>query len=237
MLKKAFGFVLLLILLFSGCLQENQGPVDCTLDAKICPDGTAVGRVAPDCEFAPCPGDERPATDTPPPKHFPDSPKPTSQSDCTDGETREATCLDGVTTYLAENCVDGKWATVMYIRNPCETIPSPEPVDPNNGGRICPSVCVPLWELKGGQCLFTDCGSGCGPDGKTTFESKAECIDRASGKTIGEACDALNPCAIGDCYKFQDEDTPICWEEDPCKKCESGECNIAESYPMQVFCK
>lgn len=30
--------------------------VACTLDAKICPDGTAVGRVPPSCEFAPCPG-------------------------------------------------------------------------------------------------------------------------------------------------------------------------------------
>lgn len=32
-----------------------QGPVACTLEAKICPDGTAVGRVGPNCEFAPCP--------------------------------------------------------------------------------------------------------------------------------------------------------------------------------------
>lgn len=29
--------------------------VGCQEDAKLCPDGTAVGRVAPDCEFAPCP--------------------------------------------------------------------------------------------------------------------------------------------------------------------------------------
>lgn len=27
----------------------------CTLEAKICPDGTAVGRTGPKCEFAPCP--------------------------------------------------------------------------------------------------------------------------------------------------------------------------------------
>jgi hypothetical protein len=27
----------------------------CTQEAKICPDGSAVGRVGPDCEFAPCP--------------------------------------------------------------------------------------------------------------------------------------------------------------------------------------
>jgi len=29
--------------------------IACTADAKICPDGSAVGRVPPDCEFAPCP--------------------------------------------------------------------------------------------------------------------------------------------------------------------------------------
>lgn len=36
----------------------SGGPIECTLDAKICPDGTSVGRVGPDCEFAPCPGKE-----------------------------------------------------------------------------------------------------------------------------------------------------------------------------------
>lgn len=30
-------------------------PRFCTQEAMICPDGTAVGRVGPDCEFAPCP--------------------------------------------------------------------------------------------------------------------------------------------------------------------------------------
>jgi len=27
----------------------------CTLEAKLCPDGSAVGRVGPNCDFAPCP--------------------------------------------------------------------------------------------------------------------------------------------------------------------------------------
>lgn len=30
--------------------------VPCTADAKICPDGSAVGRIGPRCEFAACPG-------------------------------------------------------------------------------------------------------------------------------------------------------------------------------------
>ncbi|MFZ2026387.1 MAG: hypothetical protein WAV30_03820 [Microgenomates group bacterium] len=33
----------------------SDEPVACTMDAKICPDGTAVGRIGPDCEFEECP--------------------------------------------------------------------------------------------------------------------------------------------------------------------------------------
>jgi hypothetical protein len=32
-------------------------PMACTMDAKICPDGSYVGRVPPTCSFAPCPGE------------------------------------------------------------------------------------------------------------------------------------------------------------------------------------
>lgn len=42
-----------------GVPPVNEAPVACTMDAKICPDGSAVGRTAPDCEFASCPGEER----------------------------------------------------------------------------------------------------------------------------------------------------------------------------------
>ncbi len=40
--------------------------VACTMDAKICSDGSAVGRIGPNCEFAPCPtilDEEAPALD------------------------------------------------------------------------------------------------------------------------------------------------------------------------------
>ena len=40
---------------FKGEKPRNTG-IACTQDAKICPDGSAVGRVPPNCEFAPCPG-------------------------------------------------------------------------------------------------------------------------------------------------------------------------------------
>lgn len=34
---------------------QDEEPVACTAEAKICPDGSAVGRTGPNCEFAPCP--------------------------------------------------------------------------------------------------------------------------------------------------------------------------------------
>lgn len=37
-------------------LELNNEPRPCTMEAKICPDGSAVGRTGPNCEFAPCPG-------------------------------------------------------------------------------------------------------------------------------------------------------------------------------------
>ncbi|MFA5930838.1 MAG: DUF333 domain-containing protein [archaeon] len=57
-MKQYFVFLiaLLALLLFFGCTQEIKGPlVACTEEAKLCPNGSAVGRVAPNCEFAPCP--------------------------------------------------------------------------------------------------------------------------------------------------------------------------------------
>lgn len=61
----AIGLILGAILLSKNS-DIDQGIIDneevaCTLDAKICPDGSSVGRIPPSCEFAPCPpvtGDE-----------------------------------------------------------------------------------------------------------------------------------------------------------------------------------
>jgi len=41
----------------AGYDDEGNGPI-CTADAKGCPDGSFVGRVGPNCEFAPCPGQQ-----------------------------------------------------------------------------------------------------------------------------------------------------------------------------------
>ena len=43
------------VLLFAGTYgSQNSSPVACTLEAKICPDGSYVGRTGPNCEFEKC---------------------------------------------------------------------------------------------------------------------------------------------------------------------------------------
>lgn len=57
--KIALGVLLLSCLALLGYLVMNLGlgkkQTACTAEAKICPDGTSVGRTGPNCEFAPCP--------------------------------------------------------------------------------------------------------------------------------------------------------------------------------------
>ncbi len=54
-MRKIIILVLLSFVLISGC---EEMPRACTEDAKVCPDGSAVGRIPPDCEFAECPQGE-----------------------------------------------------------------------------------------------------------------------------------------------------------------------------------
>lgn len=52
-----------------------------------------------------------------------------------------------------------------------------------------------------------------------------------------QLCDINIPCNEGfECLKFEDEPKPICWQGDPCQKCESKKCEILESFPGQVTC-
>ncbi|MBI2405498.1 hypothetical protein HYV21_00380 [Candidatus Microgenomates bacterium] len=44
--------------LYQQQIKPNQ--TACTQEAKICPDGSAVGRVGPNCEFAECPTPQTP---------------------------------------------------------------------------------------------------------------------------------------------------------------------------------
>ena len=56
-MKMAFMIVaaaLAAFLLLAGCAAA-PGVTACTAEAKLCPDGSAVGRIGPNCEFAACP--------------------------------------------------------------------------------------------------------------------------------------------------------------------------------------
>ncbi len=48
------GIFVLFIVILSGCVSLKPRSNVCTKEAKICPDGTTVGRTGPNCEFAPC---------------------------------------------------------------------------------------------------------------------------------------------------------------------------------------
>ncbi len=37
---------------------KSPEPVACTMDAKLCSDGSYIGRVPPECDFAPCPKED-----------------------------------------------------------------------------------------------------------------------------------------------------------------------------------
>lgn len=56
-LPTVFIVILLAGLGYYFFVQKNDllNPVACTMEAKMCPDGSAVGRIGPKCEFAVCP--------------------------------------------------------------------------------------------------------------------------------------------------------------------------------------
>lgn len=58
--------------------------------------------------------------------------------------------------------------------------------DKNNGSEVCPAVCVEMYEIQNGECVLNECGSGCGPDGRTTFDKLSQCEIALSGKACHE---------------------------------------------------
>lgn len=65
-----------------------------------------------------------------------------------------------------------------------QEFPRPLPADNET---ICPQVCVEMWEIQGDECVFDECGSGCGPDGVETFETEKQCEIALSGESCQEA--------------------------------------------------
>ncbi|MCX6785772.1 MAG: Gmad2 immunoglobulin-like domain-containing protein [Candidatus Komeilibacteria bacterium] len=59
--KKVIIPIVLILIVVLGFIfwpkvfKPQNSPVACTMEAKLCPDGSSVGRSGPNCEFAPCP--------------------------------------------------------------------------------------------------------------------------------------------------------------------------------------
>lgn len=51
----AVVLVLVVAVLVGLNFSSQPKQIACTMEAKLCPDGSAVGRTGPNCEFAPCP--------------------------------------------------------------------------------------------------------------------------------------------------------------------------------------
>lgn len=64
MVYKKLLFFVLFATIFSACAQviprQSPTPRACTMEAKLCPDGSSVGRTGPNCEFAACPPQSTP---------------------------------------------------------------------------------------------------------------------------------------------------------------------------------
>ncbi len=56
----------------------------------------------------------------------------------------------------------------------------------NGEDRVCPAVCVEMYEIQNGSCVLNSCGSGCGPDAVTTFDKLSQCEIALSGKNCWE---------------------------------------------------
>jgi len=62
-MKKILILLIILIVLVGiwfvlDFIKKSEKPVACTMDAKLCSDGSYVGRVPPDCDFASCPKED-----------------------------------------------------------------------------------------------------------------------------------------------------------------------------------
>jgi PGF-pre-PGF domain-containing protein len=60
--------------------------------------------------------------------------------------------------------------------------------------QACPAVCVPMWSVKENECVFMECGSGCGADGISTFKTEEEC----KARLVRQCVQSGTACCIGD---------------------------------------
>ncbi|GEM_PF-1544988 len=153
----------------------------CTKDAMLCPDGTVVGRIGPDCEFAPCPP-------------------------CTPGD--KTTAPDGCNDCFCQD--DGSWACTLRACDPCA------PQDAKGIG-VCEVFLGFAWNGSGCEIV-----SGCtceGTDCDALHESLEDC-QASVPDCQGPGCGGwLGPCPDAEHQWCDFPDGSTCGAAD-----ESGTC-------------
>lgn len=170
--------------------------VSCTGDARLCADGSAVGREPPSCEFPACPGECNPDDCDPmPPIYIP-------IELCEDGSYSGAFCMqaeDGGCGWEIRECVNSCPAdglvcpdgtTVLRTAPNCEFAPCPTSCD--EGATYftpagCPSPDVPVLPGAGCYAPCTEAGAECASGGTCTVVQTNPC-QCAEGMACCAAC-------------------------------------------------
>jgi hypothetical protein len=190
----AMAAVVLLVLIS----QTGNLPVACTADAKICPDGSAVGRVPPDCKFSPCPCSCMAG-------FIPSQDGTYCVANCTPGQA----CPAIATQCINETCVcpqgyvqDGDICNPQcYYSTPRCLLPS---IECNSAISV---YCI------AGNCQAQRVPFGAGTLSQGCYGSEGECLE-ASMRT---SCDANSDCVPEQC----------CHPTSCINKAFKGVCNVA----------
>jgi hypothetical protein len=98
-------------------VNPGNRPIACTMEAKMCPDGSYVSRTGPNCEFAPCPGGTGGAMPTPAPVPVPEEPTGVPDLPLV-GVPSSAVSVEFLTTH--RTALSGKILTVNgYVTDYC----------------------------------------------------------------------------------------------------------------------
>lgn len=217
-MKKILLIIGIITMIFIAGCTSTQKPVGCTMEAKLCPDGSSVGRTGPNCEFEAC---KTPTTIANPASVFCKEQNGTLEIITeTDGQKGICTLNDGT------KCEE--WS---FFRGECKA-DTHTCTDTEKAAQICTMDYNPV---RGNDGITY--GNGCGAcAAKVDSYVKGECAIKQTKCTLPrtQACTReYNPtCGYFDesikCIKFPCAET----YDNPCTACadskvaytESGEC-------------